>query len=108
VSGGGMAQALRQANEMQAYTLSDQATFWQLQRSLSLVELITGDPRLVNTYSVVYQLDHVLAGTLADWLLRGRGRALIGSFRIADRAAFAVWPEECPADAPTAEPCQPR
>jgi hypothetical protein len=53
VSGRSMAVALRHAQERQGYTLSDKATFWQLERQLDLVLLFAGDARLLNTYAVV-------------------------------------------------------
>ena len=42
VSGRSMAVALRHAQERQGYTLSDEATFWQLERQLDLVVLFDG------------------------------------------------------------------
>lgn len=55
VSGQGMAVTLRQADEQQGYTLSDEATFWQLEDQVGLVTLFEADPRLLNTYAVLYR-----------------------------------------------------
>ena len=105
VSGVGMANTLRQADEKRAYTLSDEATFWQLQRQLELVVVSEGDPLLLNTYSVIHPRDRKLAASFANWLTRGEGRERIGSHLIDGRQAFHVWPESCPDSKPDAPPC---
>lgn len=105
VSGRGMAQALRHADEKRAYTLSDEATFWQLEREVSLVQLFDRDPRLLNTYAVIYPRPNARAASLARWLLAGEGRALIGGYRVQDRPAFTLWPAGCPGDRPSSVPC---
>jgi len=106
VSGRGMAITLRQAHEQQAYTLTDEATFWQLQKQLDLVVLSEGDEWLLNTYAVIHRRDSEIAGVFAEWLTTGDGRRLIEGHRIAGRAAFHVWPASCPASTPTALPCR--
>jgi tungstate transport system substrate-binding protein len=52
-AGTGMAQALRMANEKQAYTLADRATFLTLRNELELVILTERDPLLQNDYAVL-------------------------------------------------------
>ncbi len=53
-SGVGMGDALRMANEKQAYALSDIGTFLALQKSLDLVILVENDPvTLINKYDVI-------------------------------------------------------
>lgn len=106
ISGRGMALALRHADEKQAYTLSDEATFRQLQPQLSLLELFGGDPRLLNTYSVIYPRGQSLPAAFAEWLHGGPGRSIISAYRIADRPAFTVWPAGCAGDQPSALPCE--
>ena len=71
---------LRQADEKQAYTLSDEATFWH--------------PRDVKT-----------AASFAAWLTRGEGRRHIERHLIEGRVAFHVRPDGCPATKPDALPC---
>jgi tungstate transport system substrate-binding protein len=105
VSGRGMAMALRHADERQAYTLSDDATFFQLAPQLSLVELFAADPRLLNTYAIVAPPGDA-ASALMEWLTRGRGREHIAAFAIGGRRAFAVWPGACRDDEPAALPCR--
>ena len=104
VSGRGMAQALRHADERRAYTLSDEATFWQFARSLQLVALVEGDPRLLNTYALVYP-ETAAAEMFAEWLTSGDGRQRMAAFTVAGRPAFAVWPDGCPGATPIASPC---
>jgi tungstate transport system substrate-binding protein len=103
--GGGMSVTLRQANERQGYTLTDEATWWQLQDGLQLSELYAGDPMLLNTYAVIYRPQNQVATAFAEWLTDGVGRDLIGAFQIAGRAAFTVWPSGCPRESPSAQPC---
>jgi tungstate transport system substrate-binding protein len=105
-SGRGMAITLRQADERQAYTLTDEATFWQLQRQLDLVVLSEGDDLLLNTYAVLHPRDVQPAARFAEWLTRGDGRARIEQHQVEGRTAFHVWPPACPGDAPTATPCR--
>lgn len=49
-----MAQALRHADEAEAYTLADAATFHRLARQLELSVHHRGDSYLVNTYAVLH------------------------------------------------------
>jgi hypothetical protein len=91
-----MAVTLRQADEQQAYTLADQATFWQLERRIGLVPVFAADPRLLNTYAVVYPSGDGAAARFAAWLAQGDGRSLIASFRAQERAAFTTWPAGMP------------
>jgi len=86
-----MAQLLRSASELRAYTLSDRATFDQLSRSIDLALLYSGDPALRNVYALTvvkgaHERDN--ARRFASWLLRGRGRDLIAGYRIHDKPAF--------------------
>lgn len=108
-SGAGMAVTLRQAADREAYTLTDRATFDQLAPQLTLKIVFAGDPRLINTYSVVVDPQgprHRDARRFADWLEQGPGRRLIASYRISGSEVqpFSVWPEDARRDAPDALP----
>ena len=107
ISGRGMAQALRHADEKQGYTLSDQATFWQLESDISLITLFDKDPRLINTYAMVYRNSDPQSASFARWL-NGAGRQIIEGFLVRGRRAFATWPPDCPSNTPEATPCQER
>lgn len=53
-SGDGMGNTLRMANQLDAYTLSDLATYAKLAGSLPYLDiLISGDPLLTNPYSIL-------------------------------------------------------
>jgi tungstate transport system substrate-binding protein len=105
VSGQGMAVTLRQTDEQQGYTLSDEATFWQLERHVGLVQVFAGDSRLLNTYAVVYPHANDGAKKFASWLTESEGRQRMSAFRIQGRAAYTVWPSGCPADKAPLLPC---
>lgn len=51
--GGGMGNALIIANEMKAYTLSDEGTFWAFEGNLDLDIVLREDQNLMNQYSVI-------------------------------------------------------
>jgi tungstate transport system substrate-binding protein len=104
-SGGSMAVTLRQADQQSAYTLSDEATWWQLQPSLQLEPLLTNDSALLNSYAVIHSKASSQATILAQWLTEGKGRELIASFRASGRQVFVLWPAGCPRDHPQALPC---
>ncbi|MEJ2447093.1 MAG: substrate-binding domain-containing protein [Anaerolineales bacterium] len=75
--GQGMGAVLTLANEQQAYTLSDRATY--LARTLEgtdLVLLVEGDPILFNPYGVIAvnpdknpEINNELANSFIDWLI---------------------------------------
>lgn len=85
-----MAALLRSSSELQAYTLSDRATFEQLSPSLQLRLLFEGDPFLRNVYSVMLISSDANAKTFVEWLLRGRGRALLEGYEIKGKRAFQM------------------
>jgi tungstate transport system substrate-binding protein len=95
-----MAHLLRSADELQACTLSDRATFDQLSTTLQLAVLFEGDRILRNVYTVILMprrdardaAEHRNAKLLAQWLLSAKGRAVIANYRIAGRAEFYVLP----------------
>lgn len=105
ISGRGMAQALRHADEAEAYTLTDEATFHRLERQLELTVHYRGGALLVNTYAVLHSSTNGDAATFARWLTIGSGRALIASFTVDGQQQFSGWPEGCAAAQPSDIPC---
>jgi tungstate transport system substrate-binding protein len=105
VSGRGMAQALRHADEAEAYVLTDEATFRQLAHSLDLEIVVAGDPRLVNSYAVLHRGGQPGATAFAEWLTGDAGRAALGAFTIAGAPAFTPWPPDCPGGRPSDAAC---
>ena len=83
-----MPALLRSSSEMQAYTLSDRATFDQLASSLQLRLLFEGDPFLRNTYSVMETSADPNGARFVEWLLHGRGRSLLENYAIKGHRAF--------------------
>ena len=94
VSGRSMAVALRHAQERQGYTLSDEATFRQMQGQLDLVTLVAGDARLLNVYAVIHPPGNRIAGAFAEWIAAGEGRNAMAAYRIEGRQAFTPWPSQ--------------
>lgn len=105
VSGRGMAQALRHANEARAYLLTDASTFWQLASGLELKILFENDPRLINTYAVIHPASHARAATFATWLSSVDGANVTGAFTIDGKRAFEPWPAGCAGAQPADLPC---
>jgi len=89
-AGQGMGAVLTMADEQQAYTLSDRATY--LARTLEgteLVILVEGDPILFNPYGVIVvnpeknpEIQNELANTFIDWLISLPVQEKIGEFGI--------------------------
>jgi len=85
-----MATLLRSADKMQAYALSDRATFDQLAPKLHLSIVFSGDPTLRNVYAIMLMRrpdseDHRRARMFVQWLLSPEGRRVVDSFRIRGR-----------------------
>ncbi len=94
-AGGGMGATLVMASEKLAYTVTDRATWLALKNPRGLVELVNGDPKLRNNYSVmvVSAAKHPgvkaeLALQLADWLTGTAGREAIAAFQIVGKQVF--------------------
>jgi tungstate transport system substrate-binding protein len=76
-AGQGMGAVLTTANELQAYTLSDRATYLARKgKGLELAILVQGDPLLFNPYGVIAvnpgkhaQINAELANAFIDWLI---------------------------------------
>jgi tungstate transport system substrate-binding protein len=93
--GGGMGQALNAANAMNAYTLTDRATWLSFHNKGSLIIMIEGDPRLINRYDVielnpskhgVAKLD--AAKVFAEWLVSTEGQQAIGAYQVNGQQLF--------------------
>jgi len=86
-AGQGMGATLGIANQKQAYTLTDRATFLNLQKTLALKILLEGDPALLNLYSVMEinpakhpKANRAGARAFSDFLISGEARALIRDY----------------------------
>ncbi len=93
--GGGMGQALNAASAMNAYTLTDRATWLSFNNKGSLIIIIERDSRLINRYDVielnprkhgVARLD--AARIFADWLVSPEGQQAIGAYQLNGQQLF--------------------
>jgi tungstate transport system substrate-binding protein len=104
IAGAGMGATLRIASETGAYTLTDRATFAQLESTLRLVIVCEGGEALLNTYAVIVDPEGPLAdeaNAFADWLSEGNGREVIERYTVgAAVQAFNVWPRGRKRDQP--------
>ena len=92
----GMGATLTIANERNAYTLSDDGTWYAREPSLPYLDLLfSEDPVLENPYSVIPVSPSAHPGVHADqavafarWLVGARGQSLIGAFTVNGHAVF--------------------
>ncbi len=93
--GQGMGATLTMANEKQAYTLSDRATYLARMNNIDLQVLVEGDPELINYYSAIQvnparfsSLKSDLSLQLIDWLCSPEGQRLIGDYAVNGNKLF--------------------
>ncbi len=93
--GGGMGQALNAASAMNAYTLTDRATWLSFNNKKALIIIIEGDPRLINRYDVI-ELNPIKHGVakldtakvFAEWLVSTEGQQAIGAYQVDGQKLF--------------------
>lgn len=103
-AGQGMGAVLTMADEEQAYTLSDRATY--LARTLEGTELeilVEGDPILFNLYGVIAvnpdkgdHIQHDLANEFIDWLISVPAQEMIGEYGVEEFGAPLFTPNSEP------------
>ena len=103
-AGQGMGAVLTMADELQAYTLSDRATY--LARTLEgtdLEILVEGDPVLFNPYGVIAvnpdkgtHIQAVLADSFMDWLISLPAQEKIGQFGVEEFGSPLFTPDSAP------------
>ena len=84
-TGQGMGETLKVADEKQAYTIADRATFLTMKDTLELEIVREGDKDLLNQYGVIVVIDaKSQAGgqVFADWIVSAEGQTVIGEFGI--------------------------
>lgn len=86
-TGQGMGETMRIADEKQAYTITDRATFIVMNEWLSLEKLVEGDGRLINQYTVTVvnperfsDVNHQGAVRFKEFLLSGEIKELIRKY----------------------------
>jgi tungstate transport system substrate-binding protein len=94
-TGSGMGATLNAAAAMEAYTMSDRATWLAFKNRSDLAILVEGDPRLFNPYGVIpvdpSRQPHVksaLTKQFVDWLVSSEGQAAIAGFRVGGEQLF--------------------
>jgi tungstate transport system substrate-binding protein len=94
-AGSGMGATLNTASGLDAYTISDRATWVSFKNKGRLAILVEGDPRLFNQYGVMLvnpaKHPHVKAKegqAFIDWLISNRGQKAIADFRVDGQQVF--------------------
>ncbi len=115
-AGQGMGEVLTMANELQAYTLSDRATYVSMQDKLpGLTIVVEGDPVLFNPYGVIPvnpdvhpQVNATAAQVFVDWLMSVEVQQLIAESEVNEQALFVpdseLWREAQVEATPEATP----
>jgi len=99
-SGMGMGEVLTMAEEQQAYTLSDRATYLsRTKEGIDLVILVEGDPALFNPYGVIAvnpeknpNIQAELANQFIDWIISVPVQEKIGQFGVEDYGQILFYP----------------
>ena len=94
-TGQGMGPALNTASAMNAYLLSDRATWLAFQNRGELAVLVEGDKRLMNQYGVMLvnpekhpSVKRADGQAFVDWVLSPEGQSAIAAYRIGGEQLF--------------------
>ncbi|MDZ7840115.1 MAG: substrate-binding domain-containing protein [Gammaproteobacteria bacterium] len=94
-TGSGMGATLNTASGMNAYAMSDRATWLNFGNKGDLEILLEGDERLFNQYGIILvnpeRHSHIKAEmgqTFIDWVLSDQGQQAIGEYKIKGQQAF--------------------
>ncbi|CAM3740950.1 extracellular solute-binding protein [Polynucleobacter brandtiae] len=94
-TGSGMGPALNTASAMNAYILSDRATWLTFKNRGDLAILVQGDPKLFNQYGVMLvsaakypQVKKAEGQAFIDWLISKEGQDTIASYKVAGEQSF--------------------
>jgi tungstate transport system substrate-binding protein len=94
-AGLGMGEVLNMAAEMNAYTLTDRATYAAYQAKTGLAIAVEGDPKMFNPYGVIAVnperhpgVNYKGAMQFIDWITSPEGQARIASFKINGQQMF--------------------
>ncbi|NLN49531.1 MAG: solute-binding protein [Clostridiales bacterium] len=102
-AGAGMGAVLTMANEKEAYTITDRATYLSMKNDLDLEIVIEGDENLLNQYGVIpvnpevlgdkaEQINHEGALEFMNWLISERGQELISKYGIEEFGQALFFP----------------
>ncbi|NML61205.1 solute-binding protein [Massilia sp. RP-1-19] len=94
-AGLGMGEVLTMAAELQAYTLTDRATYGAYKAKTGLAVLVEGDSKMYNPYGIIAVnpvrhpgVNNKGAKLLIDWITSPEGQQKIASFRPAGQQLF--------------------
>ena len=94
-TGSGMGATLNTSSAMNAYALTDRATWLNFKNKADLTILVQGDSVLFNQYGIILvnpeKHPHVKAKdgqTFIDWVLSETGQKAINAYRIKGKQAF--------------------
>ena len=94
-TGSGMGATLNVASGMNAYAMTDRATWLKFKNKGDLTILTEGDPALFNQYGIILvnEKKHVhvktaLGQQFVDWIISDAGQTLINDYKIKGQQAF--------------------
>ncbi len=94
-AGLGMGEVLNMAAEMQAYTLTDRATYGAYRAKTGLVVAVEGDPKMFNPYGIIAvnparhkSVNYKGAMQLIDWITSEEGQQKIAGFKVDGQQLF--------------------
>ena len=94
-AGLGMGEVLNMAAEMNAYTLTDRATYVAYKARTGLQIAVEGDPKMFNPYGIIAvnperhkHVNYKGAMQLVEWMTSSEGQKLIASFKAGGEQVF--------------------
>ena len=94
-AGLGMGEVLSMAAELQAYTLTDRATYSAYRAKTGLAIAVQGDPRMFNPYGIIAvnpakykNINYKGAMQLIDWITSDAGQRKIAAFKVDGQQLF--------------------
>ncbi|RJF97097.1 substrate-binding domain-containing protein [Noviherbaspirillum saxi] len=94
-AGLGMGEVLTMAAELQAYTLTDRATYVAYQAKTGLAIAVEGDAKMFNPYGIIAvnpakykDINYKGAMQLIDWITSEAGQQRIAAFRVDGKQLF--------------------
>jgi tungstate transport system substrate-binding protein len=94
-AGLGMGEVLNMAAELQAYTLTDRATYGAYRAKTGLVVAVEGDPKMFNPYGIIAvnpskykDINYKGAMQLIEWMTSDEGQNKIAGFKVDGQQLF--------------------
>nr|WP_311527324.1 substrate-binding domain-containing protein [uncultured Ralstonia sp.] len=94
-AGLGMGEVLNMAAQMNAYTLSDRATYGAYRAKTGLDIVLAGDPRMFNPYGIIAvnpkkypSINYTDATKLIEWITSAAGQQVIADFKVNGEQVF--------------------